>query len=240
MNRLKAIIVDDERLARKELVLMLKEYDNIEVTGEADSVNSAVQLIHTKRPDVIFLDIQMPGESGFDLVNLIETNAKIIFVTAFDEFAIRAFDINALDYLLKPVNPKRLKQTIDKLNSYKNDEPTFDAKLQNEDTLFLSVNSKMVFIKISSIILIKAAGDYTEIITSKGIKGLTLTSMKEWQQRLPTVYFERIHRSTIINLNKVERIEEGESASANIYLHEFSEPVSMSRRYAYKLKHKLK
>jgi two-component system LytT family response regulator len=116
-NIFKAVIVDDERLARKELSLLLSEYPNIEIVGEAASVSKAQDLIAKLNPDLIFLDIQMPGESGFDLINTISTSAQIIFVTAFDEYAIRAFEINALDYLLKPVNPSRLKEAISRLDS---------------------------------------------------------------------------------------------------------------------------
>ena len=113
--RFKAIIVDDERLARKDLIFLLKDFPEIEVIDEAHNVESAVSLINEHQPDVIFLDIQMPGESGFDLLEQIETNANIIFVTAHDEYALKAFEVNALDYLLKPILPKRLKESIERL-----------------------------------------------------------------------------------------------------------------------------
>jgi two-component system LytT family response regulator len=239
MNKLTAIIVDDERLARKELASMLREYENIDLIGEADCVDKAAELIDSRNPDVIFLDIQMPGESGFDLINKMDLTAKIIFVTAFDEFAIRAFDINALDYLLKPVNPVRLKQAVAKLFETNKDSPCLINKLKFDDRLFLAVNSKMVFIKINQIIYIKAAGDYTEVVTSGGIKGLTLKTMKEWENRLPDQYFVRIHRSIIINLEKVNRLGEGFTTSVNVYMEGLNVPLVMSRRYAYKLKNKL-
>ncbi len=107
MNNLKAIVVDDERLARKELILLLQEFNNISIVAEADDVNSALLEIEKHNPDVIFLDIQMPGKSGFDLLNLIDVTAKVIFITAFDEYAIKAFEIDALDYLLTHVTQKR-------------------------------------------------------------------------------------------------------------------------------------
>jgi two-component system LytT family response regulator len=104
----KALIIDDERLARKDLISLLRIHDNVTVVGEADDVPSASQAIEKLNPDVIFLDIQMPGDSGFDLLEKTDVDAHIIFVTAYDEYAIRAFEVNALDYLLKPVNPDRL------------------------------------------------------------------------------------------------------------------------------------
>src|SRR5512137_2632898 len=114
-KRLRVLLIDDERLARNDLRSLLSEYDNIEVIGEADSVQKAIELITAENPDIIFLDIQMPGESGFDLLDKIDISARIIFVTAFDEYAIRAFEVDAVDYLLKPVNPERLKVAIERV-----------------------------------------------------------------------------------------------------------------------------
>src|SRR5688500_1583009 len=128
----KALIVDDERLARKKLRSMLADFSNIEIAGEADSVSEAIKTIEKTNPEIIFLDIQMPKQNGFDLLEQIETNAKIIFVTAYDEYAIRAFEINALDYLLKPVNPKRLKQTIERLST-ESPNPANNDKLKYDD-----------------------------------------------------------------------------------------------------------
>ena len=234
-----ALIVDDERLARKDLISLLTEHKNIKIVGEADDVPSAITAIEQLRPDIIFLDIQMPGESGFDLLNRVELNAKIIFVTAFDEYAIRAFEINALDYLLKPVNPDRLARTISRLEQ--NEEPEIHEmrKLNYNDRLFLLINDGMNFLRIKSILSIQAAGDYTEIVTKDSTKGLTLKSMKEWEHRLPEQYFCRIHRSTIINIEYIDRMEEWFNYSYKVYLKGIEKPYVMSRRYVAKLKRKM-
>ncbi len=237
-NNFKALVVDDERLARKELILMLKEFENINVVGEADDVPSAIEAINKLNPDVIFLDIQMPGESGFDLLNKIDTEAKIIFVTAFDEHAIHAFEINALDYLLKPINPERLKLSIERLELDSEDAEKQDNKLNYDDYLLLNLNNHLKFLSISSIISITSAGDYSNILIDKNKKGLTLKSMKEWEKRLPEKHFCRIHRSTIINMNYIERIEEWFNNSYRVYLKNIKDPMVMSRRYASKLKNK--
>ena len=237
-NNFKALVVDDERLARKELILMLKEFENINVIGEADDVPSAIEAINKLNPDVIFLDIQMPGESGFDLLNKIDTEAKIIFVTAFDEHAIHAFEINALDYLLKPINPERLKLSIERLELDSEDAENQDKKLNYDDYLLLNLNNHLKFLSISSIISITSAGDYSNILLDKNKKGLTLKSMKEWEKRLPEKHFCRIHRSTIINMNYIERIEEWFNNSYRVYLKNIKDPMVMSRRYASKLKNK--
>ena len=237
-GKYKAIIVDDERLARKELISLLKIYNNIEIAGEAQDVKSAKELIDKISPDIIFLDIQMPGESGFSLLDKIETKAKIVFVTAFDEFAIRAFEVNALDYLMKPVNPSRLKTTIERIESGSEVLKQQKNPLNYEDILFLPVNSQTRFIKISSILIIKACGDFTEIITTEGRKGLTSKSMREWESRLPEKYFARIHRNAIINLDYIDKSDEWFNYSYHVYLKGITEPLIMSRRYANKIKKK--
>ena len=200
----KALVVDDERLARMELIKLLEDYPEIEIAGEADSVVSAVNMIKTLEPELIFLDIQMPGGSGFDLLPQIDPAIRIVFVTAFDEYAIRAFEINALDYLLKPVYPDRLKKTIERVLS--ETEPVdrnIGLPFDINDRIFLSSKSKIEFKKISEIIAIRSAGDYTEILDIDSVKSIILKSMKEWEDRLPSDQFIRIHRSSIINLNSV-------------------------------------
>ena len=235
---LKAIVVDDERLARKELILMLSDFSNIEIAGEAADISTAQKLLAEKNPDLVFLDIQMPGESGFDLINSIPVNTKVIFVTAFDEYAIRAFDVNALDYLLKPVNPKRLKETIERIEQLGKTVSSSDnlKKLAESDRLLVTLNSRLQFVKIKNIIYISAAGDYTEIQTSDNQKGITLKSIKEWEARLPESTFARIHRSTIVNLEFVDKIEEWFQKSYRIYLKTVEQPFDVSRRYTSKLK----
>ena len=239
MNKLKAIVVDDERLARIELISMLKEFDNISVVAEADDVPSAIAEIENHNPDVVFLDIQMPGKSGFELLDLVDLNAKVIFVTAFDEFAIRAFEINALDYLLKPVNPERLKIAIERLDKKTIDKETTDKKINYDDHLLLNISNKLKFIKVNSIVSITAASDYSNIVLQDGKKGLTLKTMKEWERRLPIQYFCRIHRSNIVNLNYVDYLEEWFNNSHKVYLKNINEPLIMSRRYVANLKSKM-
>ena len=238
-HKFNALIVDDERLARKELISMLREYPDINISGEAGSVDSALNVIKEIKPDVIFLDIQMPGSSGFTLLDKINPNIKIIFVTAFDEYAIRAFEVNALDYLLKPVNPLRLKSAIERLYQNSSNKQIISRKFSYEDSIFLLINSQMRFIKISSVISINASGDYTEIVTTDSIKGLTSKAMREWETRLPENHFIRIHRSTIINLNYVQKIDEWFNHSYHIYLKGLDQPYIMSRRYASIIKDKL-
>ncbi len=234
-----ALIIDDERLARKDLLSQLENHPEIKVVGEAEDVPSAQKTIAEFQPDLIFLDIQMPGESGFDLLDKIDISTKVIFVTAYDEYAIRAFEVNAVDYLLKPVNPERLAQALHKLEETESEAREPLRSLDYDDRLFLMVGTHFKFLKINSIFSIVAAGDYTEVLTNDGYKGLTLKSMKEWENRLPGQYFIRIHRSTIVNMEHIDRVEEWFNYSFKVYLKGSAEPYMMSRRYAAKLKDKL-
>jgi len=234
-----ALIVDDERLARKDLISLLKTYDQVTVVGEADSVPAAVKAIQKLNPDVIFLDIQMPGESGFNLLDKADVEAQIIFVTAYDEYAIRAFEVNALDYLLKPVNPDRLAKALERLENREDELPARGRALAYDDRLFLMMGPHFKFLKVSSILNIKAAADYSEVQTVEGAKGLVLKSMKEWETRLPARHFLRIHRSTLINMEYIEKVEEWFNYSFKVYLKGGGEPYIISRRYATRLKDRL-
>ncbi len=238
-TKFKSLIVDDERLARKDLITLLSEFDNIEIAGEADSVSSARNQIEKLHPDLIFLDIQMPGESGFELLEKIDNRLKVIFVTAFDEYAIRAFEVNALDYLLKPISPERLVKTIEKLESQSDSQQAEERRLDYDDHMFITLNSHMKFLKIKSILSISAAGDYSEILTTDKTRGLVLKSMKEWEKRLPEQHFCRIHRSTIINMDYIDRLEEWFNYSYLVYLRTLEKPLIISRRYVSRLKDRL-
>ncbi|HEX8735147.1 MAG TPA: LytTR family DNA-binding domain-containing protein [Pyrinomonadaceae bacterium] len=233
----KTIIIDDERLARKEMRGLLSEFDEISVVGEAENLAEAVNLIQKEKPNVVFLDIQLSGENGFDLLEKIEPNFKLIFVTAFDAYAIRAFEVNALDYLLKPVNPERLAKAIERL-SEENEAKLDFRPLEYNDRIFLEIGERSVFLKISDISHINAAGDYSEIRTIDKKKLLIEKSLREWEERLPEKNFLRIHRGTIVNLEEIEHIESWFNRTFQIRLKNYRETFSVSRRYSVKLKNR--
>lgn len=177
----------------------------------------------------------MIGANGFDLLEQVETNFQIVFVTAFDEYAIRAFEVNALDYLLKPVKPERLKQAIEKLSAPA--KPEITAKiLEAEDFLFLSFGKKSKFVRVREIKYILAADVYSEIYTASGERALLLKPLNDWERQLPPKNFARIHRSAIVNLAFVERVENQFNYSYKVFLRGETKPVSMSRRFAARLK----
>lgn len=237
MNKHKALVVDDERLARISLKRLLEQLENVEVVGEADDVSSAVEAIKQYQPDVVFLDIQMPGATGFELLDHINYEGNIVFVTAYDEYALRAFEVNALDYLMKPVKPERLKQAIERLNKIdkKENTPKHD-KLHYDDQLFTTLGTKMQFLKINHIVLIQSDGDYTNVFTSNGKHGLANKTMKEWEERLPEQYFMRVHRNSIVNTEYIDSIEKWFNYTYRIKIKDIEEPVVISRRYAKKMK----
>ncbi|HEY0050616.1 MAG TPA: LytTR family DNA-binding domain-containing protein [Pyrinomonadaceae bacterium] len=233
----KAIIIDDERLARKEMHGLLSEFDEISVAGEAENLTEAINLIEKEKPNIVFLDIQLSGENGFDLLEKIERNFKLVFVTAFDAYAIRAFEVNALDYLLKPVNPERLAKAIERLseeNTAKNDF----RPLEFDDRIFLELGARSVFLKVRDISHINAAGDYSEIFTVDKRKLLIEKSLREWEERLPEKNFLRIHRQTIVNLEEIEHIESWFNRTFQIRLKNYRESFPVSRRYSVKLKNR--
>jgi len=234
-----AIIVDDERLARRELRGMLEEAHaaTIRVVGEAESVRTAAELVRTCDADVVFLDVQLTGESGLDLLPLIDPTVAVVFVTAFDQYAVRAFEVNALDYLLKPVAPARLARAVDRLAA-PNEEPA-DGPVETltvQDRLFLRLDDRMGFIKVGDIVSIAADGDYSVVQLATGRTHRARKSLRDWTARLPGATFARVHRSAVVNLEHVERVEEWSHSSYRLYLRGFAEPVTMSRRYAGRLK----
>ncbi|HEX8247919.1 MAG TPA: LytTR family DNA-binding domain-containing protein [Pyrinomonadaceae bacterium] len=233
----KTVIIDDERLARKEMRGLLSVFDEISVAGEAENLTEAIHLIEKEKPNVVFLDIQLSGENGFDLLEKIERNFKLVFVTAFDAYAIRAFEVNALDYLLKPVNPERLAKAIKRLSEESDSKNDF-RPLEFDDRIFLELGARSLFLKVADISHIDAAGDYSEIWTVDKKKLLAEKSLREWEERLPEKHFLRIHRQTIINLEEIEHIESWFNRTFQIRLKNYRESFPVSRRYAVKLKNR--
>jgi two-component system, LytTR family, response regulator len=228
----RAVIVDDERHARRELSYLLQSHPEIEVVGEAGSVKEGAKVVENLHPDLLFLDIQMPRESGFDLFERTSITAEVIFVTAHDEFAVRAFEVNALDYLMKPVNPLRLRRAIERFLGRSPKVAAAPRALDYEDTIFVAVGSTPRFVKLSCLVCIQAEGDYSRLVGTTGSIGLVLKSLKEWEALLPERQFCRIQRSVIINCERVERFEPWFNSSYQVYLQHVPQPFTMSRRLA--------
>jgi two-component system, LytTR family, response regulator len=227
-----ALIVDDERIARRELSYLLREHPEIDVVGEAASVEQAVEAIRRLHPDLIFLDVQMPGASGFDLFDRTNVEAGVIFVTAYDEFALRAFEVNALDYLTKPVRPGRLRQAIDRYLERAPRAARATGRLALADSILVTEGRTPRFIKVASIDCILAEGDYTRVIAGGRPVGMVLKPIKEWERILPERAFCRIRRSTIVNCDQAVRFEPTVSGGYEVHLRHLDSPLTMSRRFA--------
>jgi len=236
MNPLTAIIVDDERLARRELTRLLAKHPIITIVGEASSVEEAAVLVERLDPDVVFLDIQMPRQSGFELLDAADVRGRLVFVTAHDVHAIRAFEVNALDYLLKPVHPARLAVTVNRLTAAPHPVPPPDVRLEPDDHLFLAEGRAARFVRVRDIVCLRGAGDYADMVLQGGKALLSSRPLKEWECRLPSRSFVRVHRAAIVNLDHVERIERAGDDGFCVHLRGLTEPVPMSRRYAARLR----
>lgn len=229
---LNAVIVDDERLARQELIRLLEKYPQIHIMAEADSVEATQIVLNSQKPDVLFLDIQLAGESGFDVLDYINHPMEVVFVTAYDEYAIRAFDVNAVDYLLKPVNPQRLKKTISRLLETSASEPEVASTLCMDDSIVIKSDQSFQFVKLKDLLFIQAEGDYTRVRLLDGKEIWTSKTMKSWETCLPQKHFTRIHRSSILNINYIARVEPWFNGAFHVYLSCFDDPLVLSRRYA--------
>ena len=235
---MKAVLIDDERLARQELKSLLSAYPEIEIVGETNNSETAIESIKLLKPDVIFLDIQMPGKNGFELLEEISGVPEVVFVTAYDEYAIRAFEVNALDYLLKPVQSNRLAETVKKIlnkeNSDKQESKELSLPLNDNDQVFVKDGEKCWFVKLSDVRLFESEGNYVRIYFDKN-RPLILRSLNNLDERLNNRTFFRASRKHIINLKWVESIESWFNGGLMVKLRG-GEQIEISRRQAAKLK----
>ena len=236
----KVIIIDDERLARNELKKLLSEFPELEVIDEAAHADEGIKKIKALEPDVIFLDIQMPGKTGFDMLKELEHTPQIIFTTAYDEFAIRAFEVNALDYLLKPIEPKRLTDAIHKLfeNLHEENLPAegiyHKSILGENDQVFVKDGERCWFVKLSDIRLFESVGNSAKVYFGSN-KPLILKSLNALEERLDEKVFFRANRKHIVNLRSIDKVEPYFNGGLLLELHG-GDKVEVSRRQAVKFK----
>ena len=233
---MKALLVDDERLARNELRRLLKAHPDIEVVGEAVDVEDALGKAASLRPDILFLDIQMPGDDGFTLLEKLEPPLPlVIFTTAYDEFALKAFEFNALDYLLKPVDPNRLVAALEKIR-LRGPGPAGEAevapshRLTLEDKVFVREGDRCWFVPVKSIRLLESEGNYTRLHFDDQ-KPQLFRSLTAMEERLEARHFFRANRKQVINLAWVEGIEPWFSGGLLVKL-KGGLKVELSRRQA--------
>lgn len=238
---IKAIIIDDERLARNELKKLLLDFPEIEVIAEAANAAEGVEKIDSLNPDLIFLDIQMPGKTGFDMLSELERAPNVIFTTAYDEYALKAFEVNALDYLLKPVEPKRLADALQKLQVEEDKEPLSDhtisvnrSILNEHDQVFVKDGERCWFVKLSDIRLFESVGNYAKVYFGAN-KPLILKSLNALEERLDEKVFFRANRKHIVNLRLIEKIEPYFNGGLLLEM-KGGEKIEVSRRQTVKFK----
>jgi len=226
---MKAVIVDDERIARQELRRLLAAHPDIEIAGEAHNGEQALDMIPKLAPEVVFLDIQMPEMTGFELLAKLDDVPQIIFTTAYDEYAIRAFEVSALDYLLKPIAPERLAAAVAKLRPAKT-----PPRLEQ---VFVRDGERCWLVRVADIFLLESEGNYTRVCF-KNERPLIARSLAALETRLEASIFFRANRSQIVNLKWVEKVEPGMAGNLEITLRG-GVTVAASRRQSAALKEAL-
>lgn len=229
---MKTLIIDDERLAREELKRLLIKHPSVLVVGEAANMHEALDFIERHAPDLIFLDVQMPGGSGFDLLAALDITPTVIFTTAYDHYALRAFDVSALDYLLKPIEPERLAQAILKLPTSAQLELKIETEAPHtpEGKVFIKDGERCWFVALEDIVLFESEGNYTRVFFEQN-RPLMLRSLNQLEAKLDPAKFMRISRRQIVNLGFVENIAPGLAGGLTLTLpHQLK--VTMSRRRA--------
>jgi two-component system, LytTR family, response regulator len=239
---MKAIIIDDERLARTELRKLLQDFPEIEIVDEASNAEEGIQKIENHNPDLVFLDIQMPGKTGFDMLSELDHAPQVIFTTAYDEYALKAFEVNALDYLLKPVEPRRLADAVEKLRKISNGGMTERTGMHTEPTSILGENDQVFvkdgercwFVKLSEVRLFESVGNYAKVFFGSN-KPLILKSLNALEERLDEKVFFRANRKHIVNLRMIEKIEPYFNGGLLLEL-KGGEKIEVSRRQTVKFK----
>ena len=223
---MRALVVDDEPLARREMRRLLAAFPWVEVVGEAGNIDEARARIEELTPDVVFLDIQMPGGTGFDLLTQLDRVPRIVFTTAYDQFAVKAFDVNALDYLLKPIEPERLATTLRKIQTTPLATPN-DVPLEQ---LFIRDGPRCWFVPLREVSVFTAEGNYVRLLWGKErpLLGRSLTALEE---KLDPRRFFRANRSQIVNLDFIQQVEAGAGGRLHVQMQDGPE-IEVSRRQA--------
>jgi two-component system LytT family response regulator len=239
---MRVVIIDDERLACEELKSILKNYPSYQIVGEARNGQEGIALIESMDPDLVFCDVQMPGMTGFEMLAQLENMPRVVFVTAYDEFAIEAFKVKAIDYVLKPIDPARFKETIDKINASEEDDSQIakteiirtGRKLIVSDKVFIKDGEKCSFLELSKVRVFESDGNYVKVYYDKN-RPLILRSLNALEERLDPEQFFRANRKFIVNLNYVTSVETWFNGGLKLFLGE-NEVVEVSRRQAIRFK----
>jgi two-component system LytT family response regulator len=236
MKTTRTIIIDDERLAREELRSLLKEYQEIDVVAEAINGIDGIEKIKDFNPDLIFLDVSMPGMNGFEMLKQLEDLPQVVFVTAHDEYALQAFENQALDYILKPIDPDKIANVIRKVtaeNSFEDEQLVNlrkSRRLSENDKVFIKDGEKCWFIELKNVRMMESDGNYVKVYFDT-FRPMVLRSLNSFEEKLDNEVFFRANRKFIINLNHVVAIENWFNGGLKVELSK-GEKIEISRRQA--------
>lgn len=234
MKKIKVVIVDDERLAREELKRALNLYEDFVLVGEAQNADEAKKLIEKQLPDLIFLDIQMPEKSGFDLLESLDNAPAVLFTTAYDQYAVQAFEVNALDYLMKPIREERFAKAIDKIRNTLSGKSSLSDIAAKDRKIFIKDGEKRFFIQLDEIYLIESLENYTRLFFQDK-KALQRRSLRQWEEMLDENVFFRINRTEIVNINHIQDVNKAGNGKLEVKL-KTGELLEVSNRQAVKFK----
>ncbi len=240
---IRTVLIEDERLARTELKRQLGHLPRIDLVGEAATFESAQALLRDVRPQLAFMDVQLDGGSGLELLAAAPVGMQSIIVSAYEAYALRGFDVGAVDYLLKPVQAERLRAAVARVappSVETSGDPSPVQPLDYADHLFLPQGEDgALFLPVSNIRAVVADGDYTLVQTGDGRTHKVLKPLKHWEARLPIQSFARIHRSAIVNVHSVRRIDRWFNRRYRVFVEGLPRSLIMSRRYADDLRTRL-
>ncbi|PWL37987.1 DNA-binding response regulator [Flagellimonas aquimarina] len=238
--KIKAVIVEDSRLARNELKELIKKHEEIELIGEAENVDKGFELIQKENPDLLFLDINMPEKDGFELLEMLDEVPMTVFTTAFDEYAIKSFEYNALDYLLKPINEKRFTMALEKVKaqlSSNTEETEATQRLTENSQIFIKDGESCWLVKVGSISHFEIVGNYTRVFFEEK-KPLLYKSLNQVEEKLPLQSFFRANRQQIVNTNFIENVVPWFNGKLKLKMKN-GEEIEVSRRQSYIFKDKM-
>jgi len=251
ITSVKALIIEDDAASITLLKEFLKDFSYINLLGVASNIKDAESLIkqHDK-VDLIFMDIDLKGANSLDLIKHVDPKTKVLFITAFPDFAVKAFEFNTIDYIVKPISFDRLKKALSRLNIFEEeDQASVDVEMGGsknstrftiDNMVLMNIDNEMKFIKIKDINFIEAKGNYTLVGLNDGSSFTTYGLIKLWEDKLPADDFFRVHRSTIVNLHNVIKIERGTYDTGILYLKGVPQPFEVSRNYFSVIKNKFK
>jgi len=238
---LRIAIIDDERLARQAMRQLLAAHPELQVVGEADSKKQALAMLDREKPDAIFLDIQMPGTDGFSILQAQDPAPKVVFVTAHAEHAARAFEIEAVDYLLKPVRPERFAMAVRRIEAacHSSDQPSQPAGYSTSDRICLRTPQRTIIAPVTALCALEADGDFTRITVREAPPVMICQSLSTYEKSLPSPPFVRLDRSLIVNIDQIARTERKSRDNASLILKGIPTTISLGRTAQQRLREHL-